>query len=272
MTIAEFYDEFYERALNSRAHALFCKRVYGVNLCQHGMADDRQLRILIDELHLDSTGNVLDIGCGPGLITDYLQQQAHCRFTGIDISPKAIERALGLPNPDLRFIVGDVVTYDFREELFDAVLLIDTHYFIDDFPSLIPRLMDRLTPDGKLAVFSDEGKGVEGVDESKTQPHETIIGQYLIANGMAFKGICLHEENAAHWRKKRDVLLALKEEFSIENNQFLFENRMKECDEHDRDLDGRFLFIVFKSPKDNDRPAPAKEVPHGRGGPGSSRG
>jgi len=247
MTIVEFYNDFYEKAEKSHAHAVFCERVYGINLCQHGMADDHQIMLMLDELELDDTSNVLDLGCGPGLISGYIQKKINCRLVGLDISPVAIQRAVaqfGHQNPNLQFLVGDMTSYESKNELFDAILLIDTHYFIEDFLSMIPKLLGRLKEGGKIAIFSDEGKGIEGLDESQTQPHETIIGQYLMANGMRFKGIRLYEENRAHWEKKKAVLLELKEAFEKENNQFIYSNRLGECNDHDRTLDGRYLYII----------------------------
>jgi SAM-dependent methyltransferase len=169
---------------------------------------------------------------------------------GLDICPLAIQRAaarFGFQNQDLQSFPGNMATYDFKSERFDAILLIDTHYFVEDFPALIPKLLDRLKEKGKLAIFSDEGKGIEGLDESNTQPQETVIGQYLIAHAIRFKGIRLYEENKTHWIKKKQVLLELKDEFEKENNLFIYNNRLSECNHHDRTLDGRYLYIVSKS-------------------------
>jgi SAM-dependent methyltransferase len=247
MTIAEFYDEFYERALDSRAHAVFCERVYGKNLCQHGMADDRQIDMMLAELGLDADSRVLDVGCGPGLISDDIQRRTGCRMVGLDISPAAIRRAADLQHEKLHFLVGDILRNVFPNDVFDAILLIDTHYFIDDFTSHIPLLMKRVKAGGKIAVFSDEGAGIGGRDESETKAHETIIGKSLIARGIRHKCIRLHKENAAHWRKKERVLLELRDAFEKEGNRFLYDNRLGECTEHDRSLDGRYLFIIEKT-------------------------
>ncbi len=249
MTIAEFYNDFYDKAEKSQAHAMFCERVYGINLCQHGMADDEQIRLMLAELGLDHTSKVLDLGCGPGLISAYIQRKLNCRLVGLDISPLAIQRAVarfGSQNPNLQFFTGDMAAYDFQGELFDAILLIDTHYFIDDFTALIPTLLDRLTENGKMAIFSDEGQGIDGLDESNMQLHETIIGRYLTAHQVPFKGIRLYAENQAHWLKKKQVLLELKDEFEKENNQSIYDNRLSECTDHDRSFDGRYLYIVSK--------------------------
>jgi SAM-dependent methyltransferase len=250
MSIADFYNDFYEKAEKSRAHAIFCERVYGINLCQHGMADDQQIELMLAELGLDDTSNVLDLGCGPGWLSSYIQSKRNCRVVGLDISPIAIHRAIvrcGSQNPALEFHVGDMTTYDFHGELFDAILLIDTHYYVDDFLALLPKLRDLLRAEGKIAIFSDEGKGIEGLNESKTQPHETLIGEYLAVNQIPFKGFRLYDENQEHWRKKKQVLLELQGEFERENNQFIYNNRLSECNDHDRTLDGRYLYVISES-------------------------
>ena len=247
MSIAGFYDKFYEKAKNSRAHAEFCERVYGKNFCQHGMADERQIGTLLEELALKKNSRVLDVGCGPGLLSDDIQRRTGCRLVGLDISPIAVRQAAALQHERLQFLAGNIERCPFAAGVFDAMLFIDTHYFIEDFASFLPGWISRLREKGKIAVFSDEGKGVEGLDESKTQPHETLIGKYLAARGISYEGIRLYEENAAHWRKKQQVLVEMKEAFEKENNQFIYQQRLGECTEHDRTLDGRYLFIIFKS-------------------------
>ena len=59
-------------AEQSKAHAKFCELVYGKNLCQHGMADMMQIGEMIKLMDLNSKDKILDLGCGNGLITEYL--------------------------------------------------------------------------------------------------------------------------------------------------------------------------------------------------------
>jgi hypothetical protein len=49
---ARFYDAYYQAVLHSPAHALFCERVYGKDLAQHGIADMDQIALLLRELDL----------------------------------------------------------------------------------------------------------------------------------------------------------------------------------------------------------------------------
>ena len=48
----DFYERYYDAMTRSRAHAAFCERVFGRNLCQHGFADMTQLDALIEAARL----------------------------------------------------------------------------------------------------------------------------------------------------------------------------------------------------------------------------
>lgn len=249
MSIADFYNEFYAKAEKSRAHGEFCEKVYGINLCQHGMADVEQITRLIAEAEIDESSTVLDIGCGNGWITNFIQKKTNCRMIGLDISPTAIEMAaqsFSGRSKKLDFFVGDMESYHFLDNVFDAILMIDTHYFVDDFLGLIPKLLKALKDTGCLAIFSDEGRGIEGADDSKIQAHETILGQYFDDNKIPYRAINLTRENGEHWSRKKEVLEEMKELFLQEGNEFIFNNRLGECIDHDRYQDCRFLFVVQK--------------------------
>lgn len=249
MSIIDFYNAFYSKAEKSKAHAIFCEKVYGINLCQHGMADAAQIDTLVEETGIGESSTVLDVGCGTGSITNYIREKTKCRITGMDISPAAIEMAIqshAAKSGRIDFVVGDIESHTLEAKAYDSILLIDTHYFIDDFPALIPRLLSALKDNGKLAVFSDEGRGIDGADDSGVQAAETLIGQYLDHNKIPYRAINLTPQNAAHWKKKHETLIEMKEMFLQENNQFIFENRLGECEDHDRSWDCRYLFIVQK--------------------------
>ncbi|MDQ3798515.1 MAG: methyltransferase domain-containing protein [Acidobacteriota bacterium] len=130
------YDNFFGAAINSPAHALFCERVYGANLCQHGLADVFQLNKLLEALRLEPREHVLDLGCGNGFITEYLQAETGAFFHGVDISAEAIRqaRARTAGNERLAFSVGNMNRLAFEPPLepFDCAVSIDTLYYVDD--------------------------------------------------------------------------------------------------------------------------------------------
>jgi 2-polyprenyl-3-methyl-5-hydroxy-6-metoxy-1,4-benzoquinol methylase len=248
MSAEDFYNTFYINAIKSKAHEKFCRKVYGKNLCQHGMADQKQIKVMLKELCLDSSSNVLDLGCGPGLITLFIQRKTKCKIKGIDISKSAIEYANAhITNRSTKFEICDISKPENIDGQYDALLMIDTHYFIDDFESLIIDYINKLKPNGKLAILSDQGKGNRELDESKTKASETIIGRYLNENGIAYKGIELYKENRKHWDSKRRTLLRLKTRFEKEGNMEIFKNRMDECIGECSIKGGRYLYVITKT-------------------------
>jgi len=57
---ALFYNEYYQAVLHGLAHAAFCERVYGKDLCQHGTADMEQIQLLLDALQVQAGMRVVE--------------------------------------------------------------------------------------------------------------------------------------------------------------------------------------------------------------------
>ena len=80
----DFYEKYYTAMKSSAAHAEFCERVFGKNLCQHGFADMAQLDLLLEVTGLRPGQRALDLGCGNGLITEYLSDESGAHITGLE--------------------------------------------------------------------------------------------------------------------------------------------------------------------------------------------
>jgi len=246
----DFYNKYYATIESSKAHAEFCELVYGMNLCQHGMADMSQINELIRRLNLSTSDRLLDIGCGNGCITEYIQKTTGAHVTGIDLSPVAIERARKRTHDrteKLTFEKQDMNNLQFPFASFDAVALIDTHYFANEFERLLDELCAIVSRDGQIAIFSDQGTGIPGRDDSQLEPGESKIGQLLDRKHIRYETVNFTKQNREHWRHKAKVLQELKSAFQLEGNSFIYENRISECFSSDRDLDCRFLFHLFKN-------------------------
>ena len=93
---------------------------------------------------------VLDLGCGTGELTGKLQTILPASsVTGIDSSAEMLERASQLARPGLEFAQAKV------EEIAGTWDLVFSHavlHWVDDHPSLIPRLLGLLAPGGQLAL------------------------------------------------------------------------------------------------------------------------
>ena len=88
-----WYSDYYAAVEVSRANAAYCERVFGRNLCQHGFADMDQLDRLLEVTGIRAGHRVLDLGCGNGLIAEYISDVTGAQVTGVDFIPGAIRQA-----------------------------------------------------------------------------------------------------------------------------------------------------------------------------------
>ena len=234
-----FYNEYYQAVLHSPAHAAFCERVYGQDLCQHGVADMEQLHLLLDELQIQASMRVLDFGCGDGRISETISDVTGATVCGVDIASQAIKLALKRSGPKrrrLHFRCADIEQPDggFPEEAFDRIFAIDSLYFVHDTPAVIRSLLGHLAPGGKMGIFYHCPPGMTG--------EQTVPAQTLAAMNLPFTTHDLSTQNRAHWLKKKQVLLELQPVFEAEGSRFLFKNRLAEC--NGLEQFNRYLFIV----------------------------
>lgn len=128
---------------------IFCYLRYAV--LQHLLSQ-------VIEPHLNGCRNVLDIGCGYGLVSLLLSlSHPSAAYAGTDIDPWRIRRARQAASKlqigNLRFWCADVRTLQ-PERTYDAILLIDVLHHIDDSSkqALLATCARSLSPGGVLLV------------------------------------------------------------------------------------------------------------------------
>ncbi len=227
-----FYNEYYRRSEASAAHGEFTERIYGENLCQHGMMDMEQLRSLLEVLQLTPEHRVIELGCGNGFITERISDRTGAYVTGVDLAYDAIERANGRVADKvarLRFEVGNMNALRFAPDSFDAIIAIDTLYFVADLNETLRQMKEMLRPGGQMGIFYDVWSwAVE--DESELEPDTSKLAVGLTKLGLEYSVHDFTAAEADHWRRKIEVLRELRSAFEAEGNMFLFNNRMAECE------------------------------------------
>ena len=136
----EYYKENYDESL---------KNCYSYS---HIVRKDHILRMFDKE-----GGKVLDIGCGPGVITLYLLQRGS-EVWGVDISEEMIEETakqiekMGFKDV-AHFSTGDITSLDFPDGYFDAVICSGVIEYLEDEELAIKEIYRVLKPDG-IAIIT----------------------------------------------------------------------------------------------------------------------
>ena len=96
-------------------------------------------------------GEILDAGCGTGgLIRRLAPRRPEWKWTGLDVSPLACERARQRTDADIR--EGSVTALPFRDGEFSAVVSADVLYHLDDDQTALREMARVLRPGGVVVI------------------------------------------------------------------------------------------------------------------------
>lgn len=110
-----------------------------------------QLEIAAEVGEIDSETRVLDVGCGPGLLSAALAERGS-QVVGIDFSEKMIAAARKL-FPELAFQVANAESLPYPDSTFDvAVCCYTAHHFARP-DSVFTEILRVLNPGGRLVVI-----------------------------------------------------------------------------------------------------------------------
>jgi ubiquinone/menaquinone biosynthesis C-methylase UbiE len=251
----DFYDKFYLMAPTSPVHAELCERVFGRNLCQHGFADMAQLDALLEVTHLGPGQRALDLGCGNGMITEYLSDRSGAHVTGLDFAPEAVRQAnlrTAAKSERLSFVVGDINALKLPAGAYDTVISIDSIYFAEDHNRAIGRLCAALRPGGQLAILYSYGREpwvpVQEFRADMLPPDCTPLAVALAANGLSFRTWDFTADEYRLAQLRVQLLPGLRARFEEEGLLFVYENRYGDgqgisqaCEEG---LQRRYLYLA----------------------------
>ncbi|HEX2535717.1 MAG TPA: methyltransferase domain-containing protein [Chitinophagaceae bacterium] len=147
------------------------------------IADIKRLNFIIDTLraNLPEGAEVLDVGCGNGVISRSLGEQGF-RVRGIDISEKTIEKAKSLNRfPNVRFEVVSAEQLVADGQRYHAVICSEVLEHLHEPGKLLSTLHNVLHENGILIVTVPNGNG----------PRELFVTRPVIAlqknNGLAWR-------------------------------------------------------------------------------------
>lgn len=255
--MADFYTAFYTAVAASPAYATFCREAYGADFSQHGFADMAQVDALIAASGLGPGQRGLDLGCGDGRMAEYISDQIGTHMTGLDNSAVAIERALARTagkRDRLAFVVGDMARLDesFPPASFDALISVDTLYFVDEPEIPLADMLALLRPGGRfLALYShaaDPQTPVAVFPRETLPPDKTPFAVAVSKLGLTFDVWDLTASDRALAERMRQAIEAARPALENEGHAFLYDNRHAEATgilaAHDAGCAARYLYRV----------------------------
>lgn len=227
------YLRFWKAAFESKAHTLLCERVFGKDLCQDGMVDMEALADVIAKLDLGQGDRLLDLGCGAGMITEYVSDLTGARVVGLEYAPEAVKVARNrtVDKKDrLSFAQGDMNDLDLEPNSFDAVMSLDTLYWAVDLNSTMAKLAAAVKPGGQVCVFMMQGPWDDD-PPGQVPPEETELGRVLETLGLSFEAHDYTARNVAFWQRNYQAAVDLLDMFESEDNGFIVQGLIKEAEE-----------------------------------------
>ena len=248
-----WYKDYYTTAPYSPAYGKFCQALYGRNLCQTNFSDMEQLQALLHATKLSARNRVLDLGCGVGLIAEYIADVTGALVMGLDYITEAIEAArtrTAAKGDRLRFEVGNLDFLPFPAGSFDTLISIDTLYMPNNLDDTLQQMAALLPAGGQMAIFYSHMLWGDDEDRASLRADQTPLGKALAKAGLRYSAQDFSAATHVHLQRKRIIAQTMQAAFAAENRSFLYDYIMAESESSPRPYDpatskqSRYLYHV----------------------------
>jgi len=125
-----------------------------VNSRKHAQTSIEKIEQLFQNIDISNVHNVLEVGCGAGMLADYLSGKYHMKVTGTDVDLEQIELARGFlkKNDRLNFLTADATELPFKDSEFDLVLSFMVMHHISNWKKAFEEINRVLKPGGILII------------------------------------------------------------------------------------------------------------------------
>jgi 2-polyprenyl-3-methyl-5-hydroxy-6-metoxy-1,4-benzoquinol methylase len=114
--------------------------------------------------------DILEVGCGAGWMCPSLKPFG--RVTATDISDAVLKQLAGRI-PDVKFVAGDFMTLDFKQQ-FDVIVTLEVLSHMADHPAFIAKLAGLLRPGGWLMLATQNRPVLERYNTVPPAPPEQL--------------------------------------------------------------------------------------------------
>ncbi len=147
----------------------------------------------LSHISVERHNTILDVGCGGGKTVGKLAALAsEGRLYGIDHSSESVSVARKTNKKSIaagrvEIIEASVAQLPFRENTFDLVTAVETHFWWPDIPVGMNEIFRVLKPGGTLTIIAEVYKGAQ-------TRMATLVEKYLPLSGMKFLTVDEHRE------------------------------------------------------------------------------
>lgn len=145
----------------------------------------------LNEMSIDRTARVLDMGCGTGLAARAIARREDFsgHITGVDLSPYLVAAAKRLASEErlaehLEFLAGDVRTLNFADGSFDAVIGHTLLSHVEDPLAVLKEAARVVRPGGMIGVFDGDYASLtfDHPDPVKGKAYDEALITALVTN------------------------------------------------------------------------------------------
>ncbi|MCX7695180.1 MAG: class I SAM-dependent methyltransferase [Caloramator sp.] len=118
--------------------------------------DEGKIEKILKLIDIKDNLNILDVGCGTGILESFLLKYNPNSITAVDISEKMIEIAKSkYDNCKINFITQDIMEH---QGMYDFIIVYSAYPHFYDKDALIRHLSNMLTKGGKLVVAHSDSR------------------------------------------------------------------------------------------------------------------
>lgn len=229
----------------------FCEQVYGLNLCQFNTMSMTQLDTLLKIMNFREGDHIVDLGCGVGLVSEYISDVTGASVLGVDFAAGAIERAQERTRPKmsrLSYQIMDMDELSLPERSFRGVISIDALHIVTDLRRVIQSAKMCLQENGRMGILYSVTLSA-GEPAKKLEPDQTPLAKVLRECGLNFQTWDFTQDERGIWENILLVAEELRQEYEAEGKLYLYETTISDArpmlDAIKTGMRSRYLYHVW---------------------------
>jgi len=203
----------------------FCEQVFGIDLRQFNSMSMTQFNKLMDVMNLCENDHILDLGCGVGLISEYMSDITGASVLGIDFAADAIKLAQERTHKKrgrLSYQIMDMDELSLPRKSFSSLISIDALHFVNNLKRTIQLAQECLQENGQMGIFYSVTLSA-GEPIANLEPEQTPLAKALLECELNFKTWDFTNNERNVFEKVLRVAEELKQEYEAEEKLYLYE-------------------------------------------------